>query len=182
MHEPEPLSVYTVWGRALWETPLWEGPLGVHHGSRGHLRAEYLLRFHEAHEIHLPAELLRWVQSSLYSSHRVFILQTSSLFSQIYCRLLVVHVLSLVTYLGMTIPILTVIRTDENHSVLSSDVTVAYYLPTEYQAQPPQPSDTEISIEEWPATTVYTRLAIMLYCLIHFMTIQYGSSFVNINL
>ncbi|CDQ65496.1 unnamed protein product [Oncorhynchus mykiss] len=61
------------------------------------------------------------------------------------------------TYLGMTIPILTVIRTDENHSVLSSDVTVAYYLPTEYQAQPPQPSDTEISIEEWPATTVYTR-------------------------
>ncbi|KAM9571778.1 heme-binding protein 1-like [Salvelinus alpinus] len=61
------------------------------------------------------------------------------------------------TYLGMTIPILTVIRTDENHSVLSSDVTVAYYLPTEYQAQPPQPSDTEISIEEWPATIVYTR-------------------------
>lgn len=41
-------------------------------------------------------------------------------------------------YLGMTIPILTVIRTDENHSVLSSDVTVAYYLPTEYQALPPE--------------------------------------------
>uniref|UniRef100_A0A674A3S0 Heme-binding protein soul3 n=1 Tax=Salmo trutta TaxID=8032 RepID=A0A674A3S0_SALTR len=60
-------------------------------------------------------------------------------------------------YLGMTIPILTVIRTDENHSVLSSDVTVAYYLPTEYQAQPPQPSDIEISLEEWPATIVYTR-------------------------
>ncbi|KAK6306957.1 hypothetical protein J4Q44_G00221050 [Coregonus suidteri] len=61
------------------------------------------------------------------------------------------------SYLGMTIPILTVIRTDENHSVLSRDVTVAYYLPTEYQAQPPLPSDTEISIEEWPATIVYTR-------------------------
>ena len=82
----------------------------------------------------------------------------------------------------MTIPILTVIRTDENHSVLSSDVTVAYYLPTEYQAKPPQPSDTEISIEEWPATTVYTRLAIMLCCLIHFMAIQYGSRYVNIKL
>ncbi|XP_020343934.1 heme-binding protein soul3 [Oncorhynchus kisutch] len=61
------------------------------------------------------------------------------------------------SYLGMTIPILTVIRTDENHSVLSRDVTVAYYLPTEYQVQPPLPSDTEISIEEWPATIVYTR-------------------------
>lgn len=61
------------------------------------------------------------------------------------------------SYLGMTIPILTVIRTDENHSVLSRDVTVAYYLPTEYQAQPPLPSDIEISIEEWPATIVYTR-------------------------
>ncbi|XP_038865096.1 heme-binding protein 1-like [Salvelinus namaycush] len=61
------------------------------------------------------------------------------------------------SYLGMTIPILTVIRTDENHSVLSKDVTVAYYLPTEYQVQPPLPSDTEISIEEWPATIVYTR-------------------------
>ncbi|XP_029586599.1 heme-binding protein 1 [Salmo trutta] len=61
------------------------------------------------------------------------------------------------SYLGMTIPILTVIRTDENHSVLSRDVTVAYYLPTEYQAQPPLPSDIEISIEEWSATIVYTR-------------------------
>ncbi|XP_055718558.1 heme-binding protein 1-like [Salvelinus fontinalis] len=61
------------------------------------------------------------------------------------------------SYLGMTIPILTVIRTDQNHSVLSRDVTVAYYLPTEYQVQPPLPSDTEISIEEWPATIVYTR-------------------------
>ncbi|KAL0969603.1 hypothetical protein UPYG_G00229660 [Umbra pygmaea] len=61
------------------------------------------------------------------------------------------------SYLGMTIPILTVIRTDESHSVLSRDVTVAYYLPTEYQAQPPLPSDSDIRIEEWPATIVYTR-------------------------
>ncbi|XP_069008491.1 heme-binding protein soul3 [Embiotoca jacksoni] len=60
-------------------------------------------------------------------------------------------------YLGMTLPIVTVVRTDENHSVISHDVTVAYYLPDEYQAQPPQPSDNDIVIDIWPATTVYTR-------------------------
>lgn len=57
----------------------------------------------------------------------------------------------------MTLPIVTVVRTDENHSVISHDVTVAYYLPTEHQAQPPQPHDSEIIIEIWPATVAYTR-------------------------
>lgn len=57
----------------------------------------------------------------------------------------------------MTLPIVTVVRTDENHSVISHDVTVAYYLPIEHQAQPPQPHDSEIIIEIWPATVVYTR-------------------------
>lgn len=57
----------------------------------------------------------------------------------------------------MTLPIITVVRTDENHSVISHDVTVAYFLPTNHQAQPPQPTDSEIRIELWPATTVYAR-------------------------
>lgn len=60
-------------------------------------------------------------------------------------------------YLGMTLPIVTVVRTNEDHSVVSHDVTVAYFLPAEHQAQPPQPTDGEIVIEIWPATTVYTR-------------------------
>lgn len=60
----------------------------------------------------------------------------------------------------MTLPIVTVVRTDETRSVMSRDVTVAYFLPTELQAQPPRPSDSEILIEIWPATTVYTRSAI----------------------
>ncbi|XP_061598868.1 heme-binding protein soul3 [Cololabis saira] len=60
-------------------------------------------------------------------------------------------------YLGMTLPIVTVVRTDETSSVISQDVTVAYYLPLEYQAQPPRPEDEEIVIEVWPAATVYTR-------------------------
>lgn len=57
----------------------------------------------------------------------------------------------------MTLPIITVVCTDENHSVMSHDVTVAYFLPAEHQAHPPQPADSEILIEIWPATTVYTR-------------------------
>lgn len=57
----------------------------------------------------------------------------------------------------MTLPIVTVVRTDENHSVISNDVIVAYFLPVEHQAQPPQPNDNEIAIEIWPANTVYTR-------------------------
>ncbi|XP_068582551.1 heme-binding protein soul3 [Cebidichthys violaceus] len=64
---------------------------------------------------------------------------------------------SLGDYLGMTLPIVTVVRTNENHSVISHDVTVAYFLPFEHQAQPPQPHDSEIAIELWPATAVYTR-------------------------
>lgn len=62
-------------------------------------------------------------------------------------------------YLGMTLPIITVVRTDENRSIISHDVTIAYFLPTEHQVQPPRPTDSEILIEIWPATTVYTRSA-----------------------
>lgn len=64
---------------------------------------------------------------------------------------------SLGDYLGMTLPIVTVVRTDEAHSVMAQEVTVAYFLPEYHQAQPPQPTDNEIVIEIWPATTVYTR-------------------------
>uniref|UniRef100_A0A1A8E5S6 Heme-binding protein soul3 n=1 Tax=Nothobranchius kadleci TaxID=1051664 RepID=A0A1A8E5S6_NOTKA len=60
-------------------------------------------------------------------------------------------------YLGMTLPIVTVVRTNEDHSVISQEVTVAYFLPVEHQARPPQPYDNEIIIEVWPAATVYTR-------------------------
>ncbi|TSO67457.1 Heme-binding protein 2 [Bagarius yarrelli] len=61
-------------------------------------------------------------------------------------------------YLGMTIPILTIVHTDEENSIFSRAVTVAYYLPSNHQAQPPQPLDPDLVIEEWPATTVYTRI------------------------
>ncbi|XP_046711960.1 heme-binding protein soul3 isoform X2 [Silurus meridionalis] len=64
---------------------------------------------------------------------------------------------SLGIYLGMTIPILTVVRIEGANESLSRGVTVAYYLPLNHQARPPQPLDPDIVIEEWPDTIVYTR-------------------------
>ncbi|XP_071381123.1 heme-binding protein 1-like [Centroberyx affinis] len=60
-------------------------------------------------------------------------------------------------YLGMTVPIVTVVRTDEAQVSLSRDVTVAYYLPSHLQDEPPLPSDPEITMETWPSTVVYSR-------------------------
>ncbi|XP_077588054.1 heme-binding protein soul3 [Stigmatopora nigra] len=64
---------------------------------------------------------------------------------------------SLGDYLGMSLPIVTVVRTDEDHSTVAQEVTVAYYLPAVHQAQPPQPLDNNIILEVWPAAVVYTR-------------------------
>ncbi|KAG8449155.1 hypothetical protein GDO86_015999 [Hymenochirus boettgeri] len=60
-------------------------------------------------------------------------------------------------YIGMTIPILTIVHTDEAQSELCRSVTVAYYVPTHLQGEPPQPTDQDIIIEEWPPTVVFTR-------------------------
>ncbi|XP_021456573.1 heme-binding protein 1 isoform X1 [Oncorhynchus mykiss] len=60
-------------------------------------------------------------------------------------------------YLGMTLPIVTVVRTDDSRSSLSRDVTVAYYLPSQHQDQPPTPFDPDITMETWPATVIYSR-------------------------
>ncbi|XP_057199779.1 LOW QUALITY PROTEIN: heme-binding protein soul3 [Triplophysa rosa] len=61
------------------------------------------------------------------------------------------------SYLGMTIPIVTVVRTDDAHTTLSRAVTVAYYLPPSHQNDPPRPYDPEILIEHWPGTIIYSR-------------------------
>ncbi|XP_019412147.1 PREDICTED: heme-binding protein 2-like [Crocodylus porosus] len=60
-------------------------------------------------------------------------------------------------YLGLTIPIVTIVHTNEYRSEITRSVTVAYYLPEQLQGQPPQPSDPNIVIEEWPPTIVYSR-------------------------
>lgn len=59
----------------------------------------------------------------------------------------------------MTLPIVTVVHTDEMRRDLMRAVTVAYYLPEQHQAQPPQPFDSDIIIEEWPAAIIYSRWA-----------------------
>uniref|UniRef100_A0A8D0L3S9 Heme-binding protein 2 n=1 Tax=Sphenodon punctatus TaxID=8508 RepID=A0A8D0L3S9_SPHPU len=61
------------------------------------------------------------------------------------------------SYLGMTIPIVTIVHTNESHSAITCSVTVAYCLPELLQEQPPQPYDSDIVIEEWPPTVVSTR-------------------------
>ncbi|XP_048342599.1 heme-binding protein 1-like isoform X2 [Sphaerodactylus townsendi] len=60
-------------------------------------------------------------------------------------------------YLGMTVPIVTVIHTGESTSDITRFVTVAYYLPGGLQDQPPDPHDPDIIIEEWPPAVVYAR-------------------------
>ncbi|NXM76398.1 HEBP2 protein, partial [Serilophus lunatus] len=60
-------------------------------------------------------------------------------------------------YLGLTIPIVTVVHTSPAPLALAPAVTVAYYLPQGLQEQPPLPFDPDIVIEEWPSTIVYSR-------------------------
>uniref|UniRef100_A0A8B9D263 HEBP2 protein n=1 Tax=Anser cygnoides TaxID=8845 RepID=A0A8B9D263_ANSCY len=60
-------------------------------------------------------------------------------------------------YLGITIPIVTIVHTNESQSEMTQSVTVAYYLPEVLQDQPPHPFDSDIIIEEWPSTIVYSR-------------------------
>ncbi|XP_067894384.1 heme-binding protein soul3 [Heterodontus francisci] len=60
-------------------------------------------------------------------------------------------------FLGMTVPIVTIVHTNQTRTELQPEVTVAYYLPAQFQDQAPQPFDAEIAIEEWPAHIIYTR-------------------------
>ncbi|XP_078090281.1 heme-binding protein soul3 [Mustelus asterias] len=60
-------------------------------------------------------------------------------------------------FLGMTLPIVTIVHTNQTRTELRPEITMAYYLPTQFQDQTPQPLDAEIAIEEWPAHIIYTR-------------------------
>lgn len=60
-------------------------------------------------------------------------------------------------YLGITVPIVTIVHTNESQSEMTPSVTVAYYLPEVLQDEPPHPFDSDIIIEEWPSTIVYSR-------------------------
>ncbi|XP_077180265.1 heme-binding protein 1-like isoform X2 [Paroedura picta] len=66
-------------------------------------------------------------------------------------------------YLGMTVPIVTIIHTGESASDIPSFVTVAYYLPGGLQDEPPEPYDPDLIIEEWPPVMVYASCPRLLW-------------------
>ena len=60
-------------------------------------------------------------------------------------------------YLGMTIPVVSIIRLMQDGSTFEKDVVTAYFLPTEFQANPPEPTDPEVSISFRPPFAVLAR-------------------------
>ncbi|KAG9266423.1 heme-binding protein soul4 [Astyanax mexicanus] len=60
-------------------------------------------------------------------------------------------------YLGMTVPIVNEIRMLDDGTSFVKDVLTAYYLPAEFQANPPQSFDPDISIIHRNAIRVITR-------------------------
>ncbi|XP_067388947.1 heme-binding protein 1-like isoform X2 [Emydura macquarii macquarii] len=61
-------------------------------------------------------------------------------------------------YLGMTVPVVNEIHLSEGGAELLRDVTTAYYLPGEFQLNPPLPADPEIRIMERQPLRVIARV------------------------
>lgn len=57
----------------------------------------------------------------------------------------------------MTVPIVNELNMLEDGTSFGKDVLTAYYLPAAFQANPPQPSDPDISIIHRDAIRVITR-------------------------
>uniref|UniRef100_A0A8C0F3D5 Uncharacterized protein n=1 Tax=Bubo bubo TaxID=30461 RepID=A0A8C0F3D5_BUBBB len=60
-------------------------------------------------------------------------------------------------YLGMTVPVLNEIHLTKEGTKLEREVITAYYLPGEFQQNPPVPMDPEINITERAPLRVITR-------------------------
>ncbi|XP_059688910.1 heme-binding protein 1-like [Gavia stellata] len=61
-------------------------------------------------------------------------------------------------YLGMTVPVLNEIHLTKEGTELEREVVTAYYLPGEFQQNPPVPTDPEIHITERAPLRVITRV------------------------
>uniref|UniRef100_A0A8C4XQJ2 Heme-binding protein 1 n=1 Tax=Falco tinnunculus TaxID=100819 RepID=A0A8C4XQJ2_FALTI len=61
-------------------------------------------------------------------------------------------------YLGMTVPVLNEIHLTREGTGLEREVVTAYYLPEEFQQNPPVPLDPEIHITERAPLRVITRV------------------------
>lgn len=60
-------------------------------------------------------------------------------------------------YLGMTVPVLNEIHLTKEGTELEREVLTAYYIPGEFQQNPPAPMDPEIHITERAPLRVITR-------------------------
>lgn len=60
-------------------------------------------------------------------------------------------------YLGMTVPVVNEISMLKDGSGFKSEVLTAYYLPAEFQANPPQSHDPDITIVHRDSVRVITR-------------------------
>ncbi|NXS64707.1 HEBP1 protein, partial [Pandion haliaetus] len=61
-------------------------------------------------------------------------------------------------YLGMTVPVLNEIHLTKEGTELEREVVTAYYLPGEFQQNPPVPMDPEVHITERAPLRVITRV------------------------
>lgn len=60
-------------------------------------------------------------------------------------------------YLGMTVPVVSLIQVNEDGSSFEKEVLTGFYLPSRFQSCPPDPLDPEIQIRSWDPLTVITR-------------------------
>lgn len=60
-------------------------------------------------------------------------------------------------YLGMTVPVVNGITMLEDGGGFESEVLTAYYLPEEFQENPPHPADPDITIIHRDSMRVITR-------------------------
>lgn len=60
-------------------------------------------------------------------------------------------------YLGMTVPVVNGITMQEDGRGFESEVLTAYYLPAEFQANPPESPDPDIAIVHRDSVRVITR-------------------------
>lgn len=60
-------------------------------------------------------------------------------------------------YLGMTVPVVSLIQMKEDGAVFEKEVLTAFFLPAQFQNCPPDPVDPDIQIQDWGPIAVIAR-------------------------
>ncbi|XP_028828641.1 heme-binding protein soul4 [Denticeps clupeoides] len=61
-------------------------------------------------------------------------------------------------YLGMTVPVVNEVQVMDDGVTFTKDILTAYYLPAEFQANPPEPTDPDITIVHREPLRVISRV------------------------